>query len=99
MIELNSMNQKGIAHILLIIILIIGIIAGVYLVQKTQIFKPKAASDIVEWTQSQGDSDNCITSQNGNTVTTCGKVKFKIFAPGDITKDNTSGSNEPFQGE
>lgn len=37
------MNQKGvIAHILLIIILVAGLIAGVYLVQHPQIFRPKA---------------------------------------------------------
>lgn len=37
---LNS--QKGIIQILFLIILLIGIVAGVYLVQHTQIFKPRA---------------------------------------------------------
>lgn len=36
------LNQKGVVQLFLIIILLLGIIALVYLVQKTQIFKPKA---------------------------------------------------------
>lgn len=36
-------NQKGFAHILLFLILLAGLVAGIYLVQKQQIFKPKAA--------------------------------------------------------
>lgn len=35
-------NQKGSIHVLALIVLVVGIVAGVYLVQKTQIFKPKA---------------------------------------------------------
>lgn len=35
-------NQKGIAQIAILIILLIGIAGGVYLVQQTQIFKPRA---------------------------------------------------------
>lgn len=35
-------NQRGVIHFVLLIILLLGIIAGVYLVQKTQIFRPKA---------------------------------------------------------
>lgn len=37
-----KLNQKGFAHIFLLLILGLGIIAGVYLVQHPQIFKPKA---------------------------------------------------------
>ncbi len=100
--KLKKLNEAGLAHILLIIILIIGIIAGVYLVQKTQIFKPKASADLVEWVQSTGASNNCVTSQNGNTVTTCGEVKFKIFAPADLENNTSNGSSDSsgsFQGE
>lgn len=90
---MNKLNQKGIAHIALIIILIIGIIAGVYLVQKTQIFKPKASSEMVEWLPSQGsDADNCVSSQ---TTTTCSRVKFKIFDPGDDTTGINNEAGEP----
>lgn len=37
-----SLNQKGVVHILIVLILLAGIVSGVYLVQHTQIFKPKA---------------------------------------------------------
>lgn len=77
-------NQKGIAHILLIIILILGIIAGVYLVQKTQIFKPKASSQNIEWIKSDNDPDNCVTDKGA----TCPKVKFRI----NIGIDGTTGT-------
>jgi hypothetical protein len=35
-------NQSGIVHILMLLILLTGIIAGVYLVKQAQIFQPKA---------------------------------------------------------
>lgn len=35
-------NQKGVAQVLVLLILLAGIFAGVYLVQRTQVFKPKA---------------------------------------------------------
>ncbi len=37
-----NLNQKGLAHILVVLILLAGIIVGVYLVQHPQIFKSKA---------------------------------------------------------
>lgn len=37
-----KLNQAGIIHIAIVILLLAGIIAGVYLVQHTQIFQPKA---------------------------------------------------------
>lgn len=41
-------SQKGVAHILVVLLLLTGIVAGVYLVQKTQIFKPKATVETVD---------------------------------------------------
>ncbi len=64
------MNQKGvIAHIILIIILAVGLVAGVYLVQHPQIFKPKAGggSPIIpalEMKDSNGGDINCDSSAN-----------------------------------
>lgn len=37
-------GQKGVAHILILFILVVGLLAGLYLSQKTQIFKPRAYS-------------------------------------------------------
>ena len=39
-----KLGQKGVVQIAFVLILLAGIVAGVYLVQHTQIFKPKAAS-------------------------------------------------------
>lgn len=39
-------NQKGIAHILVVLILVIGIVAGFILIQDPKIFKPKAGGDM-----------------------------------------------------
>lgn len=36
-------NQKGVAHLFLLIVLLLGLGAGIYLVTQTQIFKPKAS--------------------------------------------------------
>lgn len=39
-------NQKGIAHILVILILVVGLVVGVYLVGKQTFFKPRAGSGV-----------------------------------------------------
>jgi len=73
----SALNQKGspcgeagiITHIVLIIILAVGLIAGLYLVQHPQIFRPKAGggSPIIpalEMRDSNGENINCDTSAN-----------------------------------
>lgn len=112
---MQKLNQKGVAHILAIltfIILVAGLIAGLYLVQRTQIFKPKASSqDDIQWVISSGDEDNCVSiDENKNIITTCKSVKFRI----NVGLDGTTGvgggsfgsnprgggsSNPPSQGE
>lgn len=42
---MHKLNQKGAIQFIFILILLAGIVAGVYLVQRTQIFKPKAATN------------------------------------------------------
>lgn len=69
------MNQKGvIAHIILIIILAVGLIAGVYLVQHPQIFRPKASSnpiiDALEMKDSNGGDIKCDSGTNPPTCET-----------------------------
>ena len=82
-----KLNQRGvIAHLFLILILGLGLVAGVYLIQHPQIFKPKATSEHVEWVQSNGDDpDNCVSFKDGKQVTSCPKVKFKINVPVQVT--------------
>lgn len=76
------LNQRGIIQIIPLIILLGGLVAGVYLVQQTQVFKSKATSNSIEWVTSFGeDPNNCVRFQNDQIVTTCAKVKFKLTPP------------------
>lgn len=97
-----KLNQGGVVHVLLIILLIIGIIAGVYLVQKTQIFAPKASVSNVEWVISSGDESNCVTVKDGRVVTTCEKVKFKVNigldGSANVSTGSNGGNNPPSEG-
>ena len=79
-----KLNQRGvIAQGVILLLLLAGIGAGIYLVQHPQIFKPKASSDNIEWVNSNGDPDNCVT---GPGTITCPKVKFKINVPVQVTQ-------------
>ncbi|MBI2017824.1 hypothetical protein HYS92_02130 [Candidatus Daviesbacteria bacterium] len=68
------MNQKGLAHIILIIILVIGLIAVLYLVQHPQIFKPKASSnpvlDAFEIKDAEGNLLTCDSNASPPVCTT-----------------------------
>lgn len=93
-------NQQGVVQVLVLLILIIGLLAGLYLITQTQIFKSKATSQNIEWQISSGQSpDNCVTTQDGKTVTTCPKVKFKVTAPADITPTTSSINYGDFNNE
>ncbi len=65
------MNQKGITHILILVILVAGLVAGLYLVSHPQIFRPKAAVN--------GPSAQFVDA-NGNQIsqTTTANVRLKI---------------------
>lgn len=64
------MAQRGIiAYIVLFVLLIVGIVIGVYLVQHPQIFRPKASEGnqiipVLEMKDSQGKEINCDASVN-----------------------------------
>lgn len=51
-------SQKGLAHILLILIMLSGIAIAVYLTQFTQVFKPKAAGTNVFYVSPTGNDSN-----------------------------------------
>ena len=64
-------NQKGLAHILVIFILLTGIVAGVYLVQHRQIFKSKAdeGENYAQWvTQMQAFGVYPAKDENGDII-------------------------------
>lgn len=67
MVELKSSltTQKGIAHLLVIIIVLIGIAAGIILVQNPQIFKPKA----YEATRDSSNSEEALQANYADWVT------------------------------
>lgn len=79
------MNQNGvIANILILIILGVGIVAGLYLIQHPQIFKPKAGGEsliiqALEMKDSEGNVVDCDSSTNPPTCTTSSQdVTIKI---------------------
>lgn len=81
-----KLNSRGVIQFIPLLLLLAGIIAGVYLVQKTQIFKPKAGGENVEWVVPQGqDPENCVTTRDGKKVITCPKAKFKILVPEEVS--------------
>ncbi len=38
-----KLSQRGFTHLVVLLILLVGVVTGIYLVQHTQIFRPKAA--------------------------------------------------------
>lgn len=88
-------NQKGIAHIVLILLLLVGIVATVYLAQKTQIFKPKAASQSVQvqiedW--KDGTTDCRTYNEGGQIKTSCPAVRLNIHSPAETGATTDAGS-------
>jgi len=92
-------NQKGIAHIALIFILLVGIVTGVYLVQKKgfQIFKPKAATENIVVNPADGNDEKgnrCeVKDVGGKKQTNCPTVNLQLTSPLDINKSSDAGPN------
>ncbi len=72
------LNQKGIVQIISIILLLAGLGAGLYLVSKTQVFRPQAAGKSIEII-----NNDCLdtSSTTRSLKTGCPKVKFKLTPP------------------
>lgn len=79
-------NQKGLAHILLIFILLAGIVAGVFLVGKQQIFRPKATGVNIEFLE-----NSCTKDKDGTKVLICPKPKIKFVSPLEVGNAQTNG--------
>lgn len=80
------LNQKGVVHILTVLLLIVGISIGVYMVQKQQIFKSKAASapivEALEIKDSEGKIVNCDSNTNPPTCNISNpNISIKIKDP------------------
>lgn len=88
----GGLNEKGVVHLIPLFLLLIGIIAGVYLVQKEgfQLFQPKAASKAVEFSAASGQDTagtNCrVYEENGTQKTNCPKVNLKFTSPLEVDR-------------
>lgn len=78
-------DQKGIIHLIPIFILLVGIIAGVYLVQKKgfQIFKPKAAAESIQLLDGPCVKTKSVNGQNVQ-VLTCDHFQFRLTSPTEL---------------
>lgn len=78
--ESHKLNQKGVViQAIILVVVAIGIIAGVYLVQKTQIFKPKASVNPIIFKSSTGDA--LPVNASGVPQSTSSTVKVEIISP------------------
>lgn len=88
-----KLGQKGVIHLIPLLLILAGIIGGVYLVQHPQIFKPKASAKLIEVHESSGQDaggNPCkVYEKNGKQTTNCPEVKLKITSPEDagLTSD------------
>src|SRR3989338_6397452 len=59
-------TESGFIHIIAVVILLAGIVGGMYLVSHPQIFKPKASNNEtrIEFVDNQGNPISSTTSQN-----------------------------------
>ena len=72
-------NQSGFAPLIVVLILVLGVVAGVFFVQKTQIFSPKAQQYI-----ESKDTVNTVTSSNTtNYNEKLLMVNYKFTNPGE----------------
>ena len=64
-----KLNERGVIHFVVLFILLAGIVAGLYLVQHTQIFQPKAGGNITRVE---------IVDDKGNPIPTTNTTKVKL---------------------
>lgn len=77
------------------VLLIVGIGIGVYLVQQTQVFKPRAASDINSVVNvKDSDGNNVPFSDGAYQLNAPGEVTIRLNNP-DESSDNTKNKKSP----
>lgn len=103
--NMASFNQKGVAHILVLVILVVGLVAGLYLVQHPQIFKPRAYDKFGGGPISRPISGPIVCKEGLNSFAVespCGDDQFagvtfqchdgQVFNLGSKEKDSTEGA-------
>ncbi len=95
--QIFSLNQKGIIHLIPLFLLLAGIIAGVYLVQHPQIFKPKASGENIKFEAADGKDSSgkdcrVYTDPADNKLkTTCPTVNIKFTSPLETNQTTDAG--------
>src|SRR3989338_5894815 len=67
--KMPKLGERGIIHFIVLLILLAGLVAGLYLVQHTQIFEPKAGGNITRVE---------IVDNDGNPIATTDATKVKL---------------------
>lgn len=86
-------SERGVIHLIPLFLILIGIVAGVYLVQHPQIFKPKATENAVKFSPASGKDtagENCKIYDEGKK-TNCPKVNLQFNTPNE--NQTYAGSN------
>lgn len=91
MFKRSRLNQTGIIHLIPLFILLLGIFAGVYLVQNQQIFKPKAAAESFQILDGP-----CVRVKDGEKVLICDRFQFRLTSPLDSQSSSDVGPNMSF---
>ncbi len=95
--QIFSLNQRGIIHLIPLFLILAGIIAGVYLVQHPQIFKPKASGENIKFEAADGKDSSgkdCrvyTDSADGKLKTTCPAVNIKFTSPLETNQTTDTG--------
>lgn len=73
-----KLGQEGVIQLIFIILILLGIVAGVFLLQKQgfQIFKSKANAKSVEILDG-----TCVKSKDGVKSLKCEQFQFKVTSP------------------
>ncbi|MDO8619652.1 MAG: hypothetical protein Q7R49_07020 [Candidatus Daviesbacteria bacterium] len=86
------LNQKGFLQLVPLLLIVGGLITGLYLVQHPTIFRPKASSQNITFS-----SNTCLTTQQAtNTpVLTCNTVQLKFTSPLETGQTSDAGVHFP----
>ncbi len=85
-------SQKGFAHLFLLLFLVIGLVVGIYLVQKTTIFKSHAYQSSVTF---RSAVDNSVLSKNGSNIplTKSNLINVELTLPTDLSGFKNAGDD------
>jgi|SRR3989344_3699051 len=79
----SSLNQRGVVHLIPLLLILAGIIGGLVLVTSDNPLKyfSKAGGGSIQFIESADKTSSCVTVISGTQVTTCPKVQFRLNSP------------------